>query len=409
MEWAYYDWDQGHHVNSIMSSEKRTFPDGFLWGASTAAYQVEGGIENADWSKAGHEGKVPVAGRACDFYNRYESDFDIAVGIGMNAQRFSIEWARIEPEEGKFDEKEIEHYRAVFAALKKRNLKSIGNLWHFTLPLWFAERGGFLHKDAPAVFARYCAYVIEKLGAETDLWITINEPLVYAGASYMGGTWPPFHKNPLTFLRVFSALINSHKAAYEAMKKKRSAIQIGIAKNNIDFISNWNPLNKLLCVFVDWFWNHRFLGAMSEHQDFIGLNHYRQHTFGATKEEKAKTVRSDMGWGLHSESLYNCLIGLKPYELPVYVSENGIADAADTRRAQFLRDAALAAYRAIQDGVQLKGYFYWSLLDNYEWAFGFEKRFGLIEINYDTLERKVRPSAIVYSELCRTNALPDGT
>ena len=383
------------------------FPEGFLWGASTAAYQVEGGIENVDWAQAAREGKVPAAGSACDFYNRFESDFDIAVSLGMNAQRFSIEWARIEPSEGTFDEKEIEHYRAVFAALKARGLTPIPNLWHFTLPLWFSERGGFLHKDAPAVFARYCRFVVERLGSEADLWLTHNEPMVYSSKGFWDGVWPPFLRNPLQYMRVIYAVAAAHRAAYTAMKTARPSIQIGIAKHNIFFESNSNPLNQLLCVCSDWFWNHRFLRLIEGYQDFIGLNHYHHKKYGATSREREAMARSDMGWELHPSSLYHCLLGLRRYGLPIYVSEHGLADAADSRRAEFIQNAARSVHRAISEGVPVRGYCYWSLLDNYEWTEGFGPRFGLVEVDYATQARRVRESAYVYKQICGKNALID--
>src|SRR3989344_699456 len=172
----------------------KTFPSSLLWGASTAAYQVEGGIDTADRAAAGRAGRTPVAGRACDHYHRYEEDFDIARSLGHTCHRFSIEWARIEPEEGKFDEAEIEHYRRVLRALHTRGLTPLVNVWHFTLPLWFSERGGFLHKDAPEIFASYAAGVIERLGGEAEFWLTENEPLGYAGGGTLRGGWPPSGK-----------------------------------------------------------------------------------------------------------------------------------------------------------------------------------------------------------------------
>ncbi len=386
---------------------EQKFPGGFLWGASTAAYQVEGGIENVDWAEAAREGKVPEAGRACDFYNRFESDFDVAVSLGMNAQRFSIEWARIEPQEGKFDEREIEHYRAVLGALKARGLTPMVNLWHFTLPLWFSERGGFLEKGAPEIFARYCRFVVERLGEHTDLWLTHNEPMVYSSKGYWDGVWPPFLRNPLHYLRVISAIAAAHRAAYTAMKTARPEIQVGIAKHNIFFESDMNPFNRIRCALADWFWNHRFLRLIAGYQDFIGLNHYHHRKFGATERERAAAVRSDIGWEVHPTSLYHCLLGLKRYDLPVYVSEHGLADATDSRRAAFIKNAACAVHRAIGEGVPVKGYLHWSLLDNYEWTNGFGPRFGLIEVDYATQERRIRPSAYVYKQICEKNALVD--
>jgi beta-glucosidase len=387
--------------------EEKKFPEGFLWGASTSAYQVEGGIENTDWAEAAREGLVPPAGRASDFYHRFESDFEIARNLGMNAQRISIEWARIEPTEGKFDEQEIEHYRKVLKALKKRGMTPVVNLWHFTLPTWLSDRGGFLSYRAPGLFARYARYVVERLGEDADFWLTVNEPMVYAGAGYMKGVWPPFSRSIFSFLRVISAQARAHRLAYRAIKEARPDIKVGIAKHNIFFDADGNPLNHVLWALADWFWNHRFFSLIRGHQDFIGLNHYRHRRIGKYLPDEPQYSRSDMGWEIHPTSLYHCLLALKRYNLPIIISENGVADAEDSRRKAFIENAARCVLRAIAEGVPVVGYFHWSLLDNYEWADGFSKRFGLIEVDYDTLERKVRPSAKFYGEICTKNALPD--
>jgi len=171
----------------------KNFPEGFYWGAATASYQVEGFNENNDWAKAAKEGRVPPAGRLADHYHRYEEDFDIAKDLGHNAHRFSIEWGRIEPQEGVFDQEEIEHYRKVLKALHKRKITPFVTLWHFTLPLWFSESGGFERKDAPEVFARYCAFVAKELGDQCDHFSTMNEPNVFGSNGYLRGSWPPLN------------------------------------------------------------------------------------------------------------------------------------------------------------------------------------------------------------------------
>ena len=379
----------------------KTFPEGFLWGAATASYQVEGGIENNDWAEAARKGRVPVCGRACDHYSLYEKDFDLVQMLGHNTHKISLEWARIEPQEGVFDEKEIEHYRRVIDALHRRNIKPIVNMWHFTLPLWFTAKGGFENSQAPIIFARYCNYVMSKLGDKADTWITINEPIVWSSNGYVRGNWPPFKRNPFTFLRVFKLLVRSHNAAYEAMKKVRVDIHIGVAKNNIYFHSNNNPFNICAAWFMTWLWNRRFLNGISKHQDFIGLNYYFHRKFG----DRMTYETTDMGWDIYPDGLFHLLVDLKRYNKPVMVVENGIADADDSKRAEFIKTHIDAVHRAITAGVPVFGYLHWSLLDNYEWALGFEKRFGLVEVNYNTLKRTVRPSALEYKKICDTNAL----
>lgn len=388
------------------------FPKSFLWGSATSAYQVEGGIENNDWAEAARQGKIPPAGRACDHYNRYEEDFDIAKSLGQNAHRFSIEWARIEPEEGRFDERAIEHYRSVLRALHDRGLEPFVTLWHFNLPVWFARMGGFENKKAAFYFERYCEYVMSKLAASTKttasqggigvrFWITINEPIVYASQGYLRGGWPPFKKNIFRFIKVVDNLAVSHNVAYKKIKSIQPLAQIGIAKNQFNFEADRNPINRLLAKFLIWFWNHRFIGKISESQDFIGINHYFYKKFGGKNIHE----KSDMGWDIYPKGIYNVLMELKRYHKPIYITENGIADATDTKRTKFIKDYLYWIYRAIHDGIDVRGYFYWSLLDNYELHHGFKYRFGLIEMDYETMERKIRPSAHEYKRICEANSL----
>ncbi|MGD0977172.1 MAG: glycoside hydrolase family 1 protein [Minisyncoccia bacterium] len=410
------------------------FPNGFLWGTATSSYQIEGGINNCDWAQAnrgpstssGHQ--IPDAGRACDSYNKYEEDFDIAKSLGQNAHRFSIEWARIEPEEGKFDEKEIEHYKKVLDALRTRphtqdlsvggtGLEPFVTLWHFTLPVWFAKMGGFENPKSPEIFSRYCEFVVGKMGdrvhpvksgeagaAERQFnrvkfWVTINEPMVYASNGYRKGQWPPFEKNIFRFMKVIKNLIMSHNLAYDKIKNIDPSAQIGIAKNNINFEANWNPINRLLSSFLNFFWNRRFLNKIS--QDFIGLNYYFHKKFG----DRAKYPKSDMGWDIYPKGIYNLLMELKKYGKPVYITENGLADKEDKQRADFIREHLKWVSRAIRDGSDCRGYFYWSLLDNFEWAEGYKQKFGLVEINFETMERKIRNSAWEFAKICKNNEI----
>jgi beta-glucosidase len=403
----------------------KQFPEGFYWGAATASYQVEGGIENCDWAKAAREGKVPPCGQACDFYNRYESDFDIAKELGHNCHRISIEWARIEPEEGTFDEKEIEHYSRVLAAMRARRLKPFITLWHFTLPQWFADKGGFEHSDAAKIFARYCGYVAQKLGNDCRHFATMNEPSVYASKGWLAGDWPPFKKWPaldylkgvppqrsfagqdvsfaniFRYFKVMRNLARAHNLAYDAMRKTAFGLEIGIVHQIVLFHADGNPFNKLLAHLMNWHWTHSFIARVYRKCDSIGVNYYLHKKFG----DRRVYEKTDMGWDVYPEGLCDALLMLKRYDLPLWVAEAGVADADDDMRAEYVRSLIRCMHVAITKGADVRGYMYWSLLDNYEWANGFDKRFGLIAIDYDTLERKIRPSAYVYKDIITKNAL----
>lgn len=397
------------------------FPEGFYWGAATASYQVEGGISNCDWAQAAREGRVPECGRACDHYRRYEEDFDIAKELGHNAHRFSIEWARIEPQEGKFNQTEIEHYRRVIGALKKRGLRPYVTLWHFTLPLWFSERGGFERKDSPQIFARYARFVIEQLGCEIEGVTTMNEPMVFASLGWLKGNWPPFkqfglvsEKNELTnsgnremarpeksmfapfvYFKVVRNLARAHNQAYDAIKEERSDLDVSLVKHVVAFDASWNPLNKCRAAVQSWFFNGSFLRKIHKKTDSFGLNFYHYVKYG----DRPSFEHSDMGWEMAPHGIYHALRVLWRYKKPIFVSECGVADHDDSHRAWYIEEQIKGVERALKEGIDVRGHLYWSLMDNYEWALGFEKKFGLVEINYQTLERTIRPSAWVYKDL----------
>ncbi len=407
----------------------KKFPDGFFWGAATSSFQTEGGIENMDWAQAARDGLVPPIGLACDHYHRFEADFDIAKSLGHNSHRLSIEWARIEPQEGKFDEKEIEHYRAVLRALRARGLEPFVTLWHFTLPLWFSQSGGFERTDAPEVFARYCAYVVEQLGDLCTHYSTINEALPYTSNGWRRGTWPPFKKWPFidrinlpasyrnlaegkterswkniaAYFRVLRSLARAHNAAYDGIKKVRPESEVGIVHHIVLFEANGNPFNILLAWFANWHWTYHFLAKVEEKCDVFGLNYYLYKKFGDIHVYE----KTDMDWDSYPQGICNALLMLKRYGKPVYVSEAGIADAADRMRADYIKQLVRCMHAAIKKGVDVRGYMYWSLLDNYELAQGYTKRFGLVEVNFETQERKIRPSAYVYKQIIEANALVD--
>jgi len=224
-------------------------------------------------------------------------------------------------------------------------------------------------------------------------WDLFEEP-VEASRDLIGNELQKvyFTKNYISYVRVIVSLIKSHKLAYKKIKELNSDTQVGVAKNNQYFDSDKNPINILIRIFIVWFRNKMFLNAISEHQDFIGLNHYFYRKFGGNSE----LSKSDMGWAIYPPAIYFVLKELVKYKKPIYITENGIADAKDLKRADFIRDYIDYVKKSIDEGVNVRGYFYWSLLDNYEWSFGFDKRFGLVEVDYGTMERKIRPSAYVY-------------
>ncbi len=388
------------------SETKISLPDGFLLGAATAAHQVEGNNTNNDWWYWEKQGRVPVSGNACDHYNRYEEDFQIAKDIGLNAFRISIEWARIEPAENQWDNTAIEHYRQALQTMKRIGLTRVVTLHHFTLPQWLAEKGGFETQNGISAFARYAWFIAQNLGDEIDLWCTINEPEVFTTQGYIKGVWPPFKKNKfLLGMKVYRNLAKAHNQAYKAIKEVLPKAVVGIVKNNVYYEPYQNGMMSRMVGGISRYWgNHYFLDMVKNHTDFIGLNYYftRDVTIGMNGVKVMNSdqrPKSDMGWQTYPKGLYHVLTELKKYKLPVYITENGIANARDDMRKDYIKQHLMWALKAKAEGLDLRGYFYWSLIDNYEWAEGYGPRFGLVEINYDTQERKIRPSAAIFKEI----------
>ncbi|OGE79919.1 MAG: hypothetical protein A2660_00495 [Candidatus Doudnabacteria bacterium RIFCSPHIGHO2_01_FULL_45_18] len=399
------------------TENKLSFPKGFLLGAAASAHQVEGQNINSDWWYWEQQGKLPKSGQAADHYNRFEEDFGIAQTIGLNAMRISIEWARIEPSEGQWDSEAIEHYKKVLKSMKAHGLTRMVTLWHWTLPKWFADKGGFESKAGIEAFARYAWFVAQNLGSEIDLWETLNEPETFAQQAYTLGKFPPFKTSNLTYLRVIRNLILAHKQAYRAIKAAYPQAKVGISKNFSYYepFRKYNFLDQLIVFFADRIGNQYFLEKIRKQLDFIGLNYYffnrvrfdfiwgyREMNLNSTSPQMTSEDsqnRSDMGWVLYPKGIYHLALELKKYNLPIYITENGLADTQDSRRHKFLQETLEWVKQAIIQGVSIKGYLHWSLTDNYEWTNGFGPRFGLVEIDYATQKRTVRKSAEIFKQV----------
>jgi len=411
------------------------FPAGFFWGAATSAHQVEGHTHN-DWSeweqehaerlareahtKFGHtqyweqlrpEAEDPknyISGSACDHYHRYREDFDLAQSLNHNAHRFSIEWSRIEPAEGQFDETAIIHYRDVLFALNERGLEPFVTLWHWTLPLWLRDKGGVASKEFPSYFERYTRFVVSRLKHQAKFWIPLNEPTSVIGNAYITGAWPPQKKSLFLTYRVYHILADAHKRAYRAIHQINPGAQVGLA----NILHSFEPhhassfLDKLAIRCARFFTNEYFLRLTKGTHDFLTIQYYFHHRLNfARKVHPSDKPKSDLGWEIYPKGIYNILKELAHYNLPIYITENGLADALDDRRSEFIRDHLLWVHQAITEGVNVRGYFYWSLLDNFEWDKGFWPRFGLIGVAYTTQARTVRQSALAYAQICRENAI----
>jgi len=401
------------------------FPDGFLWGTVTAAHQVEGNNWLNDWWAWEQAGRVKESsGLAADQYNRFESDLEIARSLGHNAYRFSIEWSRIEPTPGFYSEEAITHYAQLIDACRRRGLEPIVTLHHFTNPLWFAVQGGWTSPACVDSFVRYVGMVSHRLGEKIRWWVTINEPTVLVFYGYLDGRWPPGEKSFPKAIRALENLIRAHQGAYavihaQAKERGQAAPRVGLAHHLrcYDPCRRWSLGDRVSVFFREHLANRWVLKACRDRMNFIGVNYYTRDFlhgpgwnpmgFLGTPCENPKHhpeagPRSGMGWEIYPEGLRRVLTALKEYRKPILICENGIWTPDDNLRWDFIRRHVEQMASAMKEGVEVAGYLYWSLIDNFEWADGFAPRFGLVEVDYATQARRIRPSAHRYADLIRS-------
>ncbi|HEC96116.1 MAG TPA: glycoside hydrolase family 1 protein [Euryarchaeota archaeon] len=405
------------------------FSNSFLFGTATSAHQIEGNNVNSDWYHFEEIGKLPFkSGLACNHWNKMEEDTNLMKELGYNAYRFSIEWARIFPSDDKVDQKAIGKYKMLENLLLENDIEPFVTLYHFTLPKWFSDLGGF-EKEENLKYWRKYVEIIPEILENTKNIMTINEPVVYVVTSYLLGDWPPFKRNVKAAFNVARGLLEAHAYAYDYLKDH--GYSVGIVKNvprfvpgsdknrdkkardKIDLLFNWAFLNALFSGKLE------FLGKKADvtpsNADFIGLNYYNifkvWHSWNPLTlyfryEDAGVSKRTQMGWSVYPQGIYESLKDLhNRYSKPLYVSENGIATLDDEWRKEYIVRHLQYVHKALKEGIDVRGYFYWSLMDNFEWDKGFRPRFGLIEINYETFERIPRGSAYLYGEIAKNKAI----
>jgi beta-glucosidase len=416
------------------------FPPDFLWGTATAAHQVEGGNHLNDWwaweQVPGHIRNGDRSDPACDHYRRFVDDFDLLKRLHQNAHRLSLEWSRIEPAPGHFAPEAIAHYAEVLQALRARGLRPLVTLHHFTNPTWIAKAGGWEAPETAERFAQYADRVMAELGGLADDWITINEPTVVAYQGFFKGEWPPGTRDLGATVRVLVTMLRAHWLAYERMKRRRGDIRIGLAHHLriFDPARRFAPQDRVVAAAFQRVFNETVLRSLRQgrlafpltragrasgpaaSQDFIGLNYYTRELIRFNRRYGAELFgqriirpnvpRSELDWEIYPQGLYRVLIGLRRERLPILITENGIADGSDALRPQFLIGHARAMLAAIREGVALKGYFHWTCFDNFEWAEGYSAKFGLIANDPAQQDRRLRQSARLYAEICRTGLVP---
>ncbi len=414
----------------MQKNKSLRFPKGFLWGAAVSAHQVEGGNHNQwsewelanakalaaqakhrygyleNWSEIESQVSDPnnyVSGRAVNHYELYKHDFAIAKRLGMNCFRFSIEWSRIEPSEGVWNAEALDYYKHYVKELKAQGLEPVMSLFHFSLPSWFAQKGGFEKKANLVYFTRYVEKVMQELGGYVRYVITINEPMIYASQSYLEAVWPPQVHSKWLFLRVAFNLITAHNRAAKVIKRVNARAKVSVAYHCVYYYGGDDAvLTRLSAALMQYFSDDIFLSRIAKRCDFLGVNYYvSNRVFGYRIHNEDRDL-SDIGWNREPENIEFVLERLHAkYKLPILITENGLADENDKWRQQWLVKTLAAMQRASDEGVSLIGYIHWSLLDNFEWAHGRWPRFGLVAVDYSTMKRQVRPSALWLSKVIK--------
>jgi len=420
---------------------KLVFPEGFLWGTATAAHQVEGGNSNSDWweweLRPGTPCREP-SGTAIDHYNRYPSDVEALASLGFNTYRFSVEWARVEPSEGVFDEAQIEHYRQMVATVRRCGLTPMVTLNHFTLPIWVAKKGGWLSDSTPALLERYVRRVVEALDDSVDWYCTINEPGVVAFGHTGALGFPPGTRGLANWRLATAGLVEGHRRARAAVKELRPGARVGQTHSMQEWESNAGgryPMEYARRLGED-----VFLEASHE-DDFIGVQTYtrtrielpgpvgwlakaalsvgpienvvvsrtvaRVPQSGPPADPRDGIRRTQMGYEFRPQAVaatVRRVAELLPGK-PIVVTEHGVATADDAERIEFISQGLAALHEVIADGIPLGGYIHWSAFDNFEWAQGYSMEFGLTAVDRATQVRTIKPSARFLGAIARSGRL----
>ncbi len=420
------------------------FPQGFLWGTATASHQVEGNNTNNNWyyweNQPGRIINGDKAGLACDWWGgRWRDDFDRAKETGQNAHRLSIEWSRIQPEPDRWNEDALDVYREMLRGLYHRGMTGVVTLHHFSEPLWLFERGGWENPETPALFEKFVRKVVEALKEYCTTWIPINEPNVFVYSAFIEGAFPPGKHSMSSAFAAMTNMLRGHALAYRAIKSIQHEARVGTAQHIRWMIPahDWSPADRFLANLFSRNFNASFLNALVDGkfhfmgrssripevagtQDFVGLNYYtrelvslnllRPKDFFANRYYAPGAELSGTGFIANEPGgLFSTIKWARHYNLPMLITENGVEDADDHMRPGYLVEHIHQIWRAIQFNWPVKGYFHWSLVDNFEWERGWSQRFGLWGLDTATQARIRRPSVDLYAAICSENAISTDT
>ncbi len=413
------------------------FPRGFLWGTATAAHQVEGNNTNNQWWQWEQNGHTKgTSGLACDWWGgRWREDFDRAAEAGQNAHRLSVEWSRIQPTPDSWDEDALERYRTMLRGLRERGMTAMVTLHHFSDPLWFFETNGWEREEAVGLFEKFVRKTVEALKEYCTLWCTINEPNLYALSGYVTGDFPAKHHGMNIAMQVMSNLLRGHAAAYRAIHQIQPECRAGYALHYRPMVpaNKWNPLDRLMRNIQYNGVSETFPSALRDGimrsplgrvsipeakgtQDYVGINYYAEDTvafditkpnlmFGRRYYSPDVEVGSSGQVANTPEAFFKTIKWAMDFKLPILITENGVDDPSDDLRRRYIAQHLHQVWRAVNFTWPVKGYFHWSLVDNFEWERGWTQCFGLWGLDVETQKRIKRPSVDLYAEICKENGL----
>ncbi len=398
-------------------SAATSFPAGFRWGTATAAHQIEGGNTNNDWWRFEHDPAsfaVESSGDATDSYHRWAEDADIIAGLGFDNYRFSLEWSRIEPAPGEFSQAALDHYARVCEGLRQRGIDPVVTFHHFTSPLWIADSGGWTNPDTAERFERFVERAATRLDGLITRACTINEPNIVAFCGHILGVFPPGKALPIAAIDEINAVfVDAHRRAVGAVRSVSRDIPVGLTLSATEWVALPGGEERMAESrrYMEDVYYDATVGSDGTPDDFVGIQTYSRTRIGpagAVGPEAGVEVLV-MGYEYWPQALEASLRRAWDYtagRIPLLVTENGIGTNDDVQRIAYVREALAGVLRAIADGIDVRGYTYWSLLDNFEWSFGYTPRFGLVEVDRSTFKRTPKSSAAWLAAVAKANALP---
>jgi beta-glucosidase len=427
-----WDWSQ-------IDTNNVNFPKNFIWGTATAAHQIEGNNENTNWGEwekdSAHIKDKSNSKIAVDGWNLYKDDVKLMKNLGVNSYRFSLAWNKIEPEHGKINEAALQHYDDLINELKVNNIEPMITLHHFTHPIWFEQLGAFEKEENIRYFVEFSKLVFNRYSDRVKFWVTLNEPNVFVTSAYFNTVFPPGNSNAKLGGEVLKNMLKAHVQVYKALKgqeiRDEGQVQIGLATSIFQFepMRRWHLGDWAIARSSDAIFNETILGFFRtgtmnfnvpldtsfvytdldapKTLDFIGINYYSHFAYKFDFDFKKATQSlavegeepTDMPYTIYTEGIYRAIRDVSTLKKPIIITENGIADAKDDRRGNYIKKSLYAVSKAIEDGYNVRGYYYWSLMDNFEWAEGYTQKFGLYEVNLQTQERKLREGSKAFIEI----------